>query len=755
MRPELESIYRTAPIGLGVLDAELRFENVNQRLAEMNGIPAAAHIGRTVRELLPAIADQAEAMLRRVLETGEPVRNWEVRGETPAQPGVERIWIEQIVPLRDAQGRVTRLSIVAEEVTAQRRTQEAVRRQAQLLQLAFDAIFSWTTEQGIESWNHGAELQYGYCEAEALGRSPDELLRTVFPGGGKAAVTQAIASHGVWRGELAHFTKDGRRLTVAAVLQWVAGGGGHRILEITRDVTADKETQARLAERERELHRSQERLQVALDAGRMGVWDWTPGGEVFWSPEVYRLLGLPESPPAPDAFHFLQAVHADDRAGLDAVVARVLAKGGDYESEFRVLRADGEVRWLVSRGRVLHNEAGRTSRLVGVNFDITERKLVEQALQHADQRRTEFLATLSHELRNPLAAIANAVRLLELVGDAPERREAATQILRRQTTHLARLVDDLLEVSRITQGRIELRMENMLVATVVYQAVEAARPLARDRQTTFHIDVPPGLDLVADPARRTQVISNLVTNAVKYTQEGGRVEVLVECESEDLLSIAVQDNGPGIAPDLRPHLFELFTQDQRTLDRAQGGLGIGLALVKRLVELHGGHVRCENRRDGEPGARFVVCLPRKGRREDLRSATVTSTRPHLSPLPILVVDDNEDAAQTLASLLQLDGHRVEAAYDGEHALAAAISLRPQVVLLDLGLPKLDGLAVARRLRQDERFDRAVLIAMSGYAQASDREATAAAGFDAHLAKPVELADVYDVIEEKLHGAPSG
>ena len=623
MRLELESIYRTAPIGLGVLDADLRFENVNDRLAEMNGIPAAAHIGRTVRELLPDIADQAEAMLKHVLETGEGVRNWEVRGETPAQPGVERTWIEQITPLRDAHGRITRLSIVAQEVTAERQTEAALRR-------------------------------------------------------------------------------------------------------------------------------SQDRLQVALDAGRMGVWDWTPGGEVFWSAEVYRLLGLPESAQAPEAFHFLQAVHPDDRPALDAEVARVLAKGGDYESEFRVVRADGEVRWLVSRGRVLHNSAGRGSRLVGVNFDITDRKLVEQAMQQADQRRTEFLAMLAHELRNPLAPIANSVRLLELAGDAPERREAATQILRRQSTHLARLVDDLLEVSRITQGRIELRMENMLVATAVFQAVEAARPLARDREQVVHVAVPPGLDLVADPARLTQIISNLVTNAVKYTQTGGHIEVAAQGDGDERVLITVQDNGPGIAPDLQPRLFELFTQDSRTLDRAQGGLGIGLALVKRLAELHGGHVRYEDRRDGGKGARFVVCLPRQGRREEIRSAVVTTARPHLSPLPILVVDDNEDAAQTLASLLRLDGHRVEVAFDGEHALAAAIGLRPKVVLLDLGLPKLDGLAVARRLRQDDRFERTVLIAMSGYAQASDREATAAAGFDAHLAKPVELADIYQVIEEKLH-----
>ena len=432
------------------------------------------------------------------------------------------------------------------------------------------------------------------------------------------------------------------------------------------------------------------------------------------------MLGLPVSLESPEPFHFLQMIHPDDRPRLDAEIARVLAKGGDYESEFRVVRADGDVRWLVSRGRVMHDGDGRNSRLVGVNFDITERKLVEQAMKEADSRRTEFLAMLAHELRNPLAPIANAVRLLELVGDSTERRTAATQILRRQTGHLARLVDDLLEVSRITQGRIELRMENMLVATSVFQAVEAARPLARERQQTIVVEVPPALDLVADPARLTQIISNLVTNAVKYTQEGGLIEVLAESESNDQLSIVVQDNGPGIAADLQPRIFELFTQDERTLDRAQGGLGIGLALVKRLAELHGGRVRCENRRDGFSGARFVVCLPRQGRRGELRGSRVTATRAHLPPLPILVVDDNRDAAQTLASLLQLDGHRVEVAYDGEHALAAAVGLRPRAVLLDLGLPKLDGLAVARRLREDDRFDAAVLIAMSGYGQAADR-----------------------------------
>jgi CheY-like chemotaxis protein len=217
---------------------------------------------------------------------------------------------------------------------------------------------------------------------------------------------------------------------------------------------------------------------------------------------------------------------------------------------------------------------------------------------------------------------------------------------------------------------------------------------------------------------------------------------------DDHVEIRVDDDGVGIEPELLPRIFDLFTQDTRTLDRAQGGMGIGLALVKRLTELHGGHVRCEPARTGH-GARFIVCMPRRGRRQELRSHGGTSTQAKLPPLPILVVDDNVDAATTLASLLRLDGHRVEVAYDGEQALASAIGTRPRVVLLDLGLPKLDGLAVARQLRGDPRFADAILVAMSGYAQAKDREATAKAGFDAHLAKPAALGELYRVIEACL------
>jgi len=864
MRPELESIYQTAPIGLAVLDTGLRFLRVNERLAEMNGLPVEAHLGRTVGEILPDLAGQAEALLRRVLSSGRAIRDLEVRGETPAFPGIERIWREQITPLRDESGAITRLSIVAEEITEQRRAEESLRRSrqtlemamdaagqamwewdvandlmhfsgnweqvlgyapedvantregwlslvmasdrdradacldaflhgrtpeydcqyrmlhagggwvwidvqgkvvdrdedggarrmigvarditaehrdreelrqlAQLLQLAFDGIFVWTAEGGIEFWNRGAELQYGYSAEEAFGRHPNDLLKTGFPCA-EALKNEALKSAGVWRGELSHQTKDGRRLMVNAVMQLV-GNGRVRVLEITRDITDAKAYEARLLEREQELLRSQQRLQVALDAGRMGVWDWTLNqSESFWSPEVYKLLGLPEHA-EPDTFSFLQMVHPDDRRALDTVIARVLNTGGDYETEFRVQRNDGELRWLVSRGRVIHSP-GKPSRMVGVNFDITERKQIEQALQEVDARRTEFLAMLAHELRNPLAPITNAVHLLDRVGDDRERRQAVVEILRRQTAHITRLVDDLLEGSRITQGRIELRLENVLAATAVFQAVEAARPLARERHQTLTVDVPADLDLVADPARLTQIVSNLVTNAVKYTPEGGHVLVAAQQEAAGALSIAVQDDGPGVSPELQPRLFDLFSQDSRTLDRSQGGLGIGLALVKRLAELHGGQVRYETPKSGT-GSRFVVCLPRGGPHGQPRSEAGPPCAASLAPLHVLVVDDNIDSATTLASLLRMDGHRVELAHDGEQALAAAAKARPRVALLDLGLPKLDGLEVARRLRADDRFKDLILIATSGYAQTADRQATVEAGFDEHLAKPVEL-----------------
>lgn len=313
---------------------------------------------------------------------------------------------------------------------------------------------------------------------------------------------------------------------------------------------------------------------------------------------------------------------------------------------------------------------------------------------------------------------------------------------------MARLVDDLLEVSRITQGRIELRMQNVLVATPVYAAIEASRPLARDKQQHIDVHIEPGdLDVVADPARLTQIISNLVMNSVKYTPRDGRIQVSARAAEDGHLELKVEDNGVGISQELMPEVFDMFTQDKRTIDRSEGGLGLGLALVKRLVELHGGTVDAQSAGSGR-GATFTVRLPQHGRRQELRPTALRKEAVDLTPLSILVVDDNRDAADTLAALLAIDGHRLSVAYDGTQALDMARREAPEVVFLDLGLPGMDGFEVARQLRKMPGAGSALLVALSGYAQAADRAATQGSGFDDHLAKPADLGQVYAVLARR-------
>jgi PAS domain S-box-containing protein len=629
--PELHSIYRSAPVGLAVLDTELRFLNINERLAEMNGLSVEAHIGRRVHEVLPGLTEQAERVLRRVLETGEPLHDVEIRGETPAQPGVERVWREQFNPLRDEQGCIVGISVVAEEVTEQRRTLQALRSSQERLNLALDAA-------GMVVWEWDLQSDaLVFAGRDWLGYRGDEQPRTMTALGGLihpddlAQASGCIEVHllghsDIYEGEYRLRDKDGAYHWVASrgrVTARDVDGQPLRMTGVRRDITQQKQAEDR-------LRHSQERLDIALQAGRLGVWEWPTGTDLgYWSPLVFELTGLP---PTPDGVarnsDFLALIHPDDRPRVDADIARVLERGGDYEAEFRILPADGSgERWLLSRGTVMQGDAGRRSRLVGINMDISARKAMEQALRQADTRRNEFLAMLGHELRNPLAPITNAVRLLERVGDDPDRRLHAVEILRRQSQHMARLVDDLLEVSRITQGRIELRMENILAATPVFAAVESVRPLARERRQTIEVAVPASLDLVADAARLTQIVANLLVNAVKYTPEGGRVWLTVQ-EQQEQVEITVRDDGMGIRPELLPFIFELFTQGEQALERAQGGLGIGLALVKRLVELHGGSVEVASPGAGR-GATFTVRLPRQGRRQEPRASAPV----RIPPLP--------------------------------------------------------------------------------------------------------------------------
>jgi len=383
--------------------------------------------------------------------------------------------------------------------------------------------------------------------------------------------------------------------------------------------------------------------------------------------------------------------------------------------------------------------------------DITERSRLEKethvqasVLAGLDHRKDEFLAMLSHELRNPLAAITNAVQLLSLQkNEDPLQRQART-IIQRQMGQLIRLVDDLMEVSRITSGRIHIQKERTGLNGIVERAVETTRSLMDKHRHEITVSLSPQLLwLHADASRLEQVVVNLLTNAAKFTADGGTIAITVQREGDEA-ALRVRDNGVGIAPELLPHIFDLFTQAERTLDRSQGGLGIGLSLVQRLVEMHGGRVEVSSVLS--QGSEFVVHLPVMLDPATQPQAPLEVTvKPIGLSLRVLVVDDNVDAAESLGVLLKVSGHDIRTAYDGPTALEAAFDYRPQVVLLDIGLPGIDGYGVAKRLRQDSDLKGVMLVAMTGYGQEPDRKLSQDAGFNHHLVKPADFAELQQIL----------
>jgi signal transduction histidine kinase/CheY-like chemotaxis protein len=402
----------------------------------------------------------------------------------------------------------------------------------------------------------------------------------------------------------------------------------------------------------------------------------------------------------------------------------------------------------------LHRPSDRETRMVELYArqaaEFIDNARLYRAIREADRHKGEFLAMLAHELRNPMAPLLNALHLLGLDGVDRAEAERAREVAERQARHLARLVDDLLDVSRISSGKIQLRLGPVDFRAAIAGAVEAARPIIEERRHELSVTPPESpVMLEADSARLEQVLSNLLNNAAKYTEPGGRIDLEAGREGEFAV-VRVRDTGIGIAPELLPRVFELFTQAERSLDRSQGGLGIGLTLVRRLVEMHGGSVSAASRGVGQ-GSEFVVRLPVSTAVGDDQAADGECPAPPREPRAseprrVLIVDDNQDAARMLARLLHADGHRVEVVYDGPAALEAARARPPDVVLLDIGLPGMDGYEVARRLREQEGPHRALLVALTGYGQEDDVRRSRAAGFDDHRVKPVDLDVLRPLIE---------
>lgn len=430
-------------------------------------------------------------------------------------------------------------------------------------------------------------------------------------------------------------------------------------------------------------------------------------------------------------------VHPDDMERHQRTIDAAIARRGRFEDEIRVFGRDGSTRWLEVRGTVITDSAGDPVTVSGLSFDITARKQMEDALRLADRRKDEFLAMLAHELRNPLAPIRNASELLRRIAVSDDRVNRSVDIIHRQSLHLCRLVDDLLDVSRITRGRVELHKEAMDLSSIVAPALESVEALfnARNHRVIVQPSLAP-LPVCGDAIRLQQCLVNLLTNAGKYTEPGGVIEIALR-RDEAWGVLSVSDNGLGIAPELLPDIFDLFVQSERTLDRAQGGLGIGLSVVRGLINLHGGTIEAHSDGIGQ-GSRFDARFPLVEAHAANDGASPVS-KPR--GFRILVVDDNRDAAESLGLLLRADDHEVAMAFSADDALAKAQSWHPEVMLLDIGLPGRDGYQVAKSLRSRQETAKIHLVALTGFGQEEDRRAALAAGFDDHLVKPAPATEL--------------
>jgi two-component system CheB/CheR fusion protein len=439
-------------------------------------------------------------------------------------------------------------------------------------------------------------------------------------------------------------------------------------------------------------------------------------------------------------------IHPDDREERLKRVSRTIETGEPYEAEYRIITG-GKPRWVISRGTVNYDEAGRPVHFTGVLVDITARKQAEEVLLEADRQKNAFLAQLAHELRNPLAPIRNAARIFRLRQSVPQDVIWASDMIDRQVQHLTRLIDDLLDVSRISRNKLELRRQRAGLQDIVNAAVEISAPLIEQTGHELIVNVSAEtVFLLADAARLTQALMNLLNNAAKYTDQGGRIELAAALE-DGFAVISVKDNGIGIEATALPHVFTMFFQVDSSLERAQGGLGIGLSLVKSVVELHGGAVQVRSGGIGQ-GSEFVLRIPAQHSAQVQAPSGLESREAGKAQVVrrVLVVDDNRDAAESLALFLQVGGHDVCTAFDGEQALETAEKFRPDIALIDLGMPKLNGYEVCRRLRQTEWGRKMTLIAQTGWGQEEDKRRTREAGFDGHLVKPTDPVNVLQLVE---------
>jgi PAS domain S-box-containing protein len=762
---EIESIYKTAPIGLCFVDTDLKFVRINERLAEINGFSISDHLGRTLREILPDLADQLEPLYRQVIESGEPILNLEVEGTNCAQPGVLRQWLVCYYPQQDMHQRVMGVNVMVQEITERKQFEANLARTTEILHSVIEGSSDVIFVKDLQ----GRYVVANSTAATWLDTTPETMLgqddTALFPPE-MAQQIQQTDRQVMQTGESIVFEEDVpkqdvSRSLLSAKYPWRDGDGKILgVIGISRDISDRKQTEAEREQMQIALRESEEQLRFTADTIPHIVWVTDPYGVTTYVNQRWvEYTGL--SLAAALDYGWQNLLHPDDLPRVQAFWTEACQTASVYDIKYRLRCADGMFRWQLVRGRPMRDQQGRVVKWFGTCTDIHDQKQAElerdqlladaQAAraeaEAANRSKDEFVAMVAHELRSPLNSIAGWSKLLQTRKFDDATLSKALDTIYRNTQAQVQLVEDLLDISRMVKGTLQIQTAPVNWVNVIEAALDLVRPMADAK----HIQLKPDLTLTpqvsGDFNRLQQIAVNLLTNAIKFTPPSGRVEVQLE-QVDAQVVLRVHDTGKGIAPEFLPYIFERYQQGQQNTG-SKDGLGLGLAIVKNLVELHNGTIAAESAGIGQ-GSTFTVRLPRLETLAIPQDSSVVVGAISLVGIRVLAVEDELDMLNLIAFVLQDYGAEVKAVTTAAAALQCLSQFKPNILLSDIAMPGGNGYELVQQVKLHPE-GQIPAIALTAYASATDREQSRLAGFQQHLSKPVDPEDLVAAILSLVRG----
>jgi PAS domain S-box-containing protein len=742
-REYTKTILNTIVNPLVVLDPDLRVQSGNRAFYSMFGTSREGAHGVPLRQLGDDVwrASDLWASLAAIVSDHrdfDPVeieRDFPVLGRRTFLLDARRVSRDEHAPLL----------LSFQDITESKQAEKARATLAAIVESSHDAIIGTDFDGNITSWNLGAERLLGYAPDDAIGQPVDILLPADRVDEERGILERVRRGDRVDHFETVRRRKDGSLLDISLTVSPIADASGQMVgaSRTARDVTERKRADAALVE-------SGRRFRQMVDALPMAVYTTDAEGRItHFNPAAVEFAGR-RPVLGSDRWCVTWKLYRPDGTPLpldECPMAVSLRTGRPVRGEKAIAeRPDGERRWFEAYPTPLFDAEGRLTGGINILQDITERKNSEEALQQADRRKDEFLALLAHELRNPLAPIRTGLEVMRL-SDDPRTLGRVQSMMERQVSQMVRLIDDLLDVSRIASGKMVLQREVTPLAVLAHHAIEGQRAAIDAKNIALTVDLPEQACLMdVDETRFVQILSNVLHNASKFTPENGAIRFsakVVDSDGEPKVAITVSDTGVGISQEMLPRVFELFAQVEPTTERAHGGLGIGLALVRRLVDMHGGEITGHSDGPGK-GASFTITMP---------LCAAVEARPSPAPVGltrvarrVVIIDDNRDAAETMSMLAQRFGAATRTAHDAASGVAAVQEFQPDIVFLDIGMPGMDGYEACRRIRQQASQAAIVIVAVTGWGQSQDKQRALEAGFDAHLTKPVDATSVARLLE---------